>query len=86
MSTRPDAINKYILTYLKEFKVDIIELGVQSLDNNVLKLSGRGHTAEDVYLASKAFILSIVLNSSLILLIVSSVNSLSIFSDILSSL
>jgi len=53
MSTRPDAINKYILTYLKEFKVDIIELGVQSLDNNVLKLSGRGHTAEDVYLASK---------------------------------
>ena len=28
MSTRPDAINKYILSYLKEYSVDIIELGV----------------------------------------------------------
>ena len=53
MSTRPDAINKYILSYLKEFKVDIIELGVQSLDDEVLKLAGRGHTAEDVEIASK---------------------------------
>ncbi|WP_300386092.1 radical SAM protein [Clostridium sp.] len=53
MSTRPDAINKYILDYLKDYKVDIIELGVQSLNNNVLRLSGRGHSVEDVYLASK---------------------------------
>lgn len=52
MSTRPDAINDYILSYLKEYKVDIIELGVQSLDNYILKLSGRGHTSEDVYKAS----------------------------------
>lgn len=53
MSTRPDAINKYILDYLKDYNVDIIELGVQSLNNEVLRLSGRGHSAEDVYLASK---------------------------------
>ncbi|MDV4151196.1 radical SAM protein [Clostridium sp. AL.422] len=53
MSTRPDAINRYILSYLKEYKVDIIELGVQSLDDEILKLSGRGHTAKDVYEASK---------------------------------
>ena len=53
MSTRPDAINKYILDYLKDYKVDIIELGVQSLNNEVLRLSGRGHSAEDVYLASR---------------------------------
>lgn len=53
MSTRPDAINKYILDYLKDYTVDIIELGVQSLNNEVLRLSGRGHSAEDVYLASK---------------------------------
>lgn len=53
MSTRPDAINKYILNYLKEYKVDIIELGVQSLDDEILKLSGRGHTASDVEVASK---------------------------------
>lgn len=53
MSTRPDAINKYILDYLKDYNVDIIELGVQSLNNEVLRLSGRGHSAEDVYLASR---------------------------------
>ena len=40
LSTRPDAINGYILNYLKEFKVDIIELGVQSLDDNVLRFYG----------------------------------------------
>lgn len=53
MSTRPDAINGYILSYLKDYNVDIIELGVQSLDDEILKLSGRGHTVEDVEKASK---------------------------------
>ncbi|MBQ6820167.1 MAG: radical SAM protein [Clostridium sp.] len=53
MSTRPDAINRYILDYLKDYKVDIIELGVQSLDDEILRLSGRGHSAEDVEKASK---------------------------------
>ncbi|MGG7176017.1 elongator complex protein 3 [Clostridium paraputrificum] len=53
MSTRPDYIDDYILTYLKEYKVDIIELGVQSLEDKVLHASGRGHTAEDVERASK---------------------------------
>ena len=53
MSTRPDAINGYILSYLKEYNVDIIELGVQSLDDEILRLSGRGHTAKDVEEASK---------------------------------
>lgn len=53
MSTRPDAINEYILTYLKEYKVDIIELGVQSLCDDVLVASGRGHTTKDVEVASQ---------------------------------
>lgn len=53
MSTRPDAISEYILDYLKEYKVDIIELGVQSLDDEVLLLSGRGHSANDVEKASR---------------------------------
>ena len=52
LSTRPDAINRYILDYLKEYKVDIIELGVQSLDDEVLIKAGRGHTAEQVKEAS----------------------------------
>lgn len=53
LSTRPDAINNYILDYLKEYKVDIIELGVQSLDTEILRLSGRGHSDLDVEKASK---------------------------------
>lgn len=53
MSTRPDAINEYILSYLKDYKADIIELGVQSLDEEVLLASGRGHDISDVINASK---------------------------------
>ena len=52
MSTRPDYINDYILSYLKEYSVDVIELGVQSLDNDVLKAAGRGHDADIVVFAS----------------------------------
>ncbi|AWK51341.1 radical SAM protein [Clostridium beijerinckii] len=53
LSTRPDYINDYILTYLKEYGVDIIELGVQSLDEDVLKKAGRGHSAQDVINSSR---------------------------------
>ena len=53
MSTRPDYINDYILTYLKEYSVDVIELGVQSLDDEVLIKAGRGHSVEDVKKASE---------------------------------
>lgn len=53
MSTRPDYINDYILSYLKEYKADIIELGVQSLDEDVLLKAGRGHDVKSVYEASK---------------------------------
>ncbi len=53
LSTRPDYIDNEILDHLKSFDVDIIELGVQSLDEEVLLKSGRGHTAKDVEEASK---------------------------------
>lgn len=53
LSTRPDAINNYILDYLNEYKVDVIELGVQSLDEDVLRMAGRGHSVLDVVNASK---------------------------------
>lgn len=53
LSTRPDAINDYILTYLKEYSVDIIELGVQSLDDEILRKAGRGHSVLDVKNASE---------------------------------
>jgi len=45
LSTRPDALDREILTELKAYRVATIELGVQSLDDKVLAASGRGHTA-----------------------------------------
>ena len=49
LSTRPDYIDINILEQLKKYGVTTIELGVQSLDDNVLKASNRGHSADDVY-------------------------------------
>lgn len=51
MSTRPDYIDEQILDNLKKYDADIIELGVQSFDPDVLTTSNRGHKAEDVYKA-----------------------------------
>lgn len=53
VSTRPDAIDKGILKMLKKYHVRTIELGVQSMNNYILKRSQRGHTVEDVKIASK---------------------------------
>lgn len=53
ISTRPDYIDKTILDNLKRFGVTTIELGVQSMCDEVLKLSNRGHTREDVIKAVK---------------------------------
>lgn len=52
LSTRPDYINSEILEYLKLFNVGTIELGVQSMDDGILKASCRGHNADDVYKSS----------------------------------
>jgi histone acetyltransferase (RNA polymerase elongator complex component) len=49
LSTRPDFIDQNILDYLKQHGVKVIELGVQSMDDKVLKMSGRGHNSECVY-------------------------------------
>ena len=51
-STRPDCINEKILDNLKKHNVTCVELGVQSTDDEVLKLSARGHSFEDVKMAS----------------------------------
>ncbi|OXT08620.1 radical SAM protein [Thermoanaerobacterium thermosaccharolyticum] len=53
LSTRPDYIDEAILDNLKKYGVSIIELGVQSMDGDVLLKSLRGHTADDVCNASK---------------------------------
>lgn len=53
ISTRPDAIDNDILKLQQKYGVDIIELGIQSLDDNVLKKSNRGHTKMDSFNAGK---------------------------------
>ena len=53
LSTRPDYIDKEILDNLLKYGVTTIELGVQSMDDSVLKSSNRGHTREDVINAVK---------------------------------
>lgn len=52
-STRPDYIDFNILMLLKKYGMDIIELGVQSLDPEVLIKSGRGHDDYSVESASR---------------------------------
>lgn len=52
LSTRPDYINNEILDLLQQYHVTDIELGTQSLDDEVLLYSGRGHTCKDVERAS----------------------------------
>ncbi|WP_129597296.1 elongator complex protein 3 [Anaerophilus nitritogenes] len=48
ISTRPDYINEAIVEFLQKYGVSIVELGVQSMDKEVLKKSNRGHSPKDV--------------------------------------
>jgi len=48
VSTRPDFIDEERLKIMKAFHVRTVELGVQSLDEDVLSMAQRGHTAGDV--------------------------------------
>ncbi|RLB31825.1 MAG: radical SAM protein [Deltaproteobacteria bacterium] len=47
LSTRPDTIDEKVLDILQSYGVATVELGVQSMDDKVLTLSNRGHTASD---------------------------------------
>lgn len=53
LSTRPDAISEEVLNRLEQYGVETVELGAQSMDDEVLRLSGRGHTAGDVERAAR---------------------------------
>ena len=53
ISTRPDCINEEILDILKSYGVTSIELGCQSMDDEVLSLNNRGHRADDVVKSAK---------------------------------
>lgn len=52
-STRPDKIDREVLDILKKYGVTAIELGAQSMRDEILSMNDRGHTAEDVRNASK---------------------------------
>jgi len=53
ISTRPDYITNEILEMLSDYGVTEIELGAQSIDDGVLKASGRGHSSNDIRLAAQ---------------------------------
>ena len=46
-STRPDTVDTDRLQLLEPYPVSTVELGVQSMDDGVLREAGRGHTAAD---------------------------------------
>lgn len=50
-STRPDTITDEIINEISEYKIDSVELGVQSLDNEVLKANGRCYNADEALVA-----------------------------------
>ena len=52
-STRPDGISKEILDIIKKYPVKTIELGAQSMCDDVLKANLRGHSKDCVIKASK---------------------------------
>jgi histone acetyltransferase (RNA polymerase elongator complex component) len=47
MSTRPDYISEEILDVLSNYTISCVELGIQSMNDSVLKYLKRGHTTED---------------------------------------
>lgn len=53
LSTRPDAIDAQMLVRLRERGVRTIELGAQSMCEEVLEASGRGHTALQTQIAAE---------------------------------
>ncbi len=53
ISTRPDYIDEEVLSILKSYNVTSIELGAQSMDDEVLLANERGHCSKDVITASK---------------------------------
>ncbi len=53
VSTRPDAVTEEKLARLRRYGVETVELGAQSMCNEVLLRSGRCHTSEDTVKAAR---------------------------------
>jgi elongator complex protein 3 len=53
VETRPDFINPDEIKHLRKLGATMIELGVQSINNDVLEINLRGHKAKETILATK---------------------------------
>ena len=53
IETRPDLINEKEIKWFRELGITRVQLGVQHLDDKILKLVRRGHTAEQTARATK---------------------------------
>ena len=53
METRPDHINEKEIVQLRKLGVTRVELGIQSIYDDVLKLNRRGHKIDAVVAATK---------------------------------
>lgn len=53
IETRPDLVNEKEINHLRELGATMIELGVQSIYDDVLKLNSRGHDVKETVLATK---------------------------------
>ncbi|MDD5603626.1 MAG: radical SAM protein [Eubacteriales bacterium] len=53
LSTRPDYISEEIVSFLRKMNVGTVEIGAQSMDDEVLRLSGRGHDSAAVVSAAR---------------------------------
>jgi histone acetyltransferase (RNA polymerase elongator complex component) len=51
-STRPDTVNRKTLDLINGFPVSTVEIGVQSMNDQVLDAAGRGHRATDTVAAT----------------------------------
>lgn len=53
VSTKPVPLDDEVISILKENRVTVIELGIPSFNNEILKRLNRGHSVEDLYRAYK---------------------------------
>jgi elongator complex protein 3 len=53
IETRPDFINEEEILFLRTLAVTRVELGVQTIDDKILKLVNRGHSVDEVINATK---------------------------------
>lgn len=52
IETRPDLVDQGALAWYRKLGVTKVQMGAQSLDNEILKLNKRGHTAEETLAAT----------------------------------